>query len=318
MAHKVVYIACLSFSGSTLLSFALTNHSRMFTVGHTVGFPFPDHEDFFCSCGQRLQECAFFSQMKTTFEAKGLPFAYNEFGTNYRAVDNERLNWWLTFSLPRVQSNFLEHTRDAALNALPPFKGRLAAQDAANALFIDTALAFSKADVYVDNSHSPYRWRRLRRIPSLDLFPVQLYRDFRGVTLSHMRNKSMGAEESVRKWIDSHLNVIRVFSEAEDYTQIYYEDFCADPENGLGPLFRKLGLTWEPLPDDLSQTEHHILGNSMRESGIRIKLDTKWVKGFTLEQRNLVEGVAQDFVRKDKNHPLSQVITYYLDTFRAD
>lgn len=80
---KVLYIACSSFSGSTLLSFILNTHPQMTTVGHTVGYPFTPEEDFRCSCGAPLPECPFFSRMAVVFRENGLPFEYDRFGTRF-------------------------------------------------------------------------------------------------------------------------------------------------------------------------------------------------------------------------------------------
>jgi hypothetical protein len=43
---KVLFIACSSFSGSTLLSFLLNTHPDIVTAGHTIGWRYKKGEVF--------------------------------------------------------------------------------------------------------------------------------------------------------------------------------------------------------------------------------------------------------------------------------
>ena len=69
---RVLYIACSSFSGSTLLSFLLNSHPKIVTLGHTTGWHFDDDETFLCSCGEPIQSCAFYQSMSRAFRDFGL------------------------------------------------------------------------------------------------------------------------------------------------------------------------------------------------------------------------------------------------------
>ncbi len=158
---KLLYICSSQFSGTTLTSFLLNSHSAIATIGHTTGWQYAGDEDFRCSCGSRIRDCRLFSQIRATFEEHGLPFDPQNFGTDFQLADNARVNQVLTGPVPGLRSSSVEHVRDALVRGVPRYRRRLATQERANLLLMQTVLDFYNAFVYLDNSHSPYRFRRL-------------------------------------------------------------------------------------------------------------------------------------------------------------
>jgi hypothetical protein len=309
---KLLYIACSSYSGSTLLSFLLNTHPKIMTVGHTTGWHFSDTEEFFCSCGERIEKCPFFNHVRRAFEARKIPFAFNDFGTEYLLSENERLNRLLTAGSPYLPSSAMEKARDGVVRLVPGFAARLSRQDLANRTFIEAALDYGGAEVYADNSHGPHRLRHLSRISDLALYPVHLVRDPRGVVLSHMKHRGWSADFAAWKWLDEQADIARVLQEFDRRATVHYEDVCDDTDAALARLHAFAGLEEVPVPEDFKSVEHHILGNKMRESSSRISSDRRWESELSTQDLRAILGAVEGFMRKHPRTPLANVLERYL------
>jgi hypothetical protein len=306
-----VYVASSSASGTTLLSFLLNTHPDVFTVSHTVGHYYPDEETFRCSCGAALPDCPFFSRLAQAMRSRGLPFKFNDFGTDYRAVDNERLNRWLTASLPIIHSSALERLRNGILWALPGVASKLRRQHLANRVFVDEALAFSGAKVFADTSQNPHRLRYLRRNPDFDISVIHLLRDPRGMAASYRRRHGYSAGVAAQNWLREQEIIVRVLREFDRKTTLHYEDLCEAPAREVERLYRFIGIEPHPLPENFKETEHHILGNVMRERPAEITKDERWRQELSAEEVETVQNVIRGFVRARPQHELSKLIERY-------
>lgn len=310
---NVLYVAGSPGSGTTLLSFLLNTHPDIFTVSHTMGHAFDEREGFRCSCGALLPDCPLFSRIAQALRNDGLPFAYNRFGTRHQIVADQRLNRWLTGALPRVQSNALEKLRDAVVHALPGVATTLRRQDTANLVFIRTALAYSAATVYADTSQDPHRLRHLKRVRDFALSTIHLIRDPRGMAVSYRNRHGIPPEVSTHKWLTEQRTVVRVLEDFTPTMTLLYEDVCARPDSVMSAIHRFVGLTPHPLPDDFKKTEHHILGNYMRERPAEITRDDRWKTELSPAERAAVARTLRSFVDDHPRHALSPVVRRYLE-----
>jgi hypothetical protein len=304
----VLYVAAFQFSGSTLLSFLLNDHDDITTVGHMMGWPSAG-EDFRCSCGARLTECPFYDAIKRAFEAEKLPFDLRDFGTAYSLARNQRVNRILTSGLPLVERSSVELTRDWLVRTIPALRRKVAQIDRANRTFIHTALRLNNASVFVDNSHSPYRFRHLTRIDGLALHYVHLVRDPRGTVLSAMTNLKWDLETATRLWCRQYTRAARIASEAERSLRMFYEDLCSWPDKALAEVHRFVRIEPRPFSGDFKRKPHHILGNEMRLRSGKVTLDERWRRDLTdRDQRYVALAVA----RAARRHPsLSAVVDRY-------
>lgn len=309
---KVLYVACSSHSGSTLLSFLLNDHPEIFTIGHLMGWKFAEDEDFYCSCGALIADCPFFARVATTFAAQGLPFEFNNFGTRYRAVSNRRINSYLTAALPFLNSSPLEKMRDVFVQRIGPFSSRLARQDRANETLIKAGIEYAKAKIFVENSHSPYRLRQLTRIKGLDIRTVHLVRDFRGVSLSNMTRRGWSPELAAKQWAGEQSRITRILPEIGDYMTVYYEELCADTDQVLARIHRFTGIEPARFSGDFKESEHHILGNRMRLGFSRISTDQRWHSELSNDQREIIERTVLSGLNKGDEGPLAQIVSHYL------
>lgn len=314
---RILYVASSSRSGNTLLAFLLNTHPAIFTVSHTTGWPFEENEDFRCSCGLPLPDCPFYSRMAAVFREHGLPFKFNEFGTHYRVVAADRLNSWFTAGLPMVHSNRLERMRDAVIMLVPAFASRLRRQDRANHVFVDQALAYSGARVFADTSQTPHRLRHLRRIANFDISVVHLVRDPRGVAASQRRDRGVDPAITARNWLRIQLAILRVLEEFPPHITVHYEDLAERPAATVASIYSFVGLEAHPLPDDFRQSEHHILGNEMRERREKISTDERWKTELSPQEIDAVVRTLETFEAARPHHPLSIIVRRYLDSGQA-
>ena len=310
---KVLYICSSQFSGTTLTSFLLNCHSSIATIGHTTGWQYKADEDFRCSCGSRIRDCRLFQKVESTFSDHGLPFDPQNFGTAFRLSENQRINQLLTGPLPKVRWSALERVRDTFIRALPSYGSTLRQQQLANVLLMRTVLEHLHADVYLDNSHSPYRFRILSRNPELDVYPVHLIRDPRGVSLSMMTNSGFSTDKAIENWIKHQLNIFRVASEDTVPLIVSYESLCRETDTQLARLHEHIGVEYEPFRGDFKDQEHHILGNRMRLSDGTIRLDERWRRDLSADDRSLIEQKLDRFQAANPSHPLASVVRSYLE-----
>ena len=311
---KLIYIACSSFSGSTLISFLLNLHPDIFTVGHMTGWRYGADSEFRCSCGARLHECPFFRHIAHSFRENGLPFDFTNFGTEYRLAESQLPNRYLTAGLPLIDNTTLERIRDGFIRLHPGFSRTLARQDRANLTFIESALSYAGASVFVDNSHSPHRLRHLRRVLGLEITVVHLIRDFRGVALSNMELRSWDPAVAVQYWLRQQSNIIRIACEFRATLRVLYEVLCSETDTTLFHIHRCLGLPAHPYSGDFKSSEHHILGNVMRMGAPNIVQNARWQRELSAKDRSKIERTALAFVSRNSQDPLSAIIRHYLDT----
>jgi hypothetical protein len=227
--------------------------------------------------------------------------------------DNARMNQLLTGPLPRMRWSPLERFRDRVVAFMPGYHRLLDRQHLANSLLMQTVLRLLDASVYLDNSHSPYRFRILIRNPQLDVYPVHLIRDPRGVSLSLMTNSGLEVGEAIESWIKHQLNIFRVANESRSPLIVSYESLCRNTETELARLHDFVGVDYEPYGGDFKGKEHHILGNRMRLSDGVIRLDVRWRRDLSKADLDVVEKKLQAFQASNESHPLAAVVRSYLD-----
>ncbi|RMD61514.1 MAG: hypothetical protein D6826_09695 [Alphaproteobacteria bacterium] len=309
----VLFLACSSFSGSTLLSFLLNTHPEITTVGHTIGWRYTPGERFYCSCSALLEACAFWRHVADAFAAAGLPFSFHDFGTRYQIVGNDRLNRYLTAQLPRLRGDRVEALRDRLVAAVPAWRRRLALQDRANETLMRAAMAYSGARVYVDNTHSPYRLWHLARGPGLDLSVAYLVRDIRGTVYSYMKNHGWDVRNATRIWLDEQANILRIGARFPRFMTVHYDDLCERTEDTLAALHAFVGVAPHRFDGDFGAVEHHILGNVMRFGAKRIAKDERWRSALDRRDIAYIETAARRFIARRPGHPLGDILRRHLN-----
>ncbi len=260
---KIIFIASLSHSGSTLLDLMLNAHPQVASVGELKQLGrFARFEQrkknsnkkkkHACTCAaESLWECPFWSRVNTlTKRATGQTIGE----LNVEDYDN-------------VES--FQKDNVALFEAISAVAGK---------------------EYIVDSSKSRLRLKLLMDNPALDMFPVFLVRDPKGQLCSSLyKNKS-----NMRNMIASYVGTNRdIYSMIRDipHAVVRYEKLVLSPEHTLGLLMESIGLRLDP--DQLNwagQERHNVGGNGMRRgTKSDLKLDDRWRQRLTLSQRLVID-----------------------------
>jgi len=284
---EFLYLASSSFSGSTLLTLLLAAHRWIATIGELKATAMGDIDQYRCSCGARIRECAYWTDLGALLARRGVPFDLSRFGTHFRF---EQAGSLADRALrAQVRGPLIEAARSLALRVLPGASREFQGILERNRALIDAVCALRGASIFLDGSKEPNRLQYLSQSDHWPMKVVHLVRDGRGVLQSRVK-RALRRPSSARKdrptlvaalakhWRDVNLACERVIARlpAERWVRVRYEDVCREPQGSIQPIFRLLGIDPIELPEDFREIEHHVLGNYMRLKDGHIALDEQW------------------------------------------
>lgn len=308
MAHsempvKVLAIAGLGRSGSTILDLVLGNHPHIESVGEVenlIRTGWISRESLsgigpkrlrrpICTCGKRLdvlyvdhpdEACPFWSRVRREWIERADPESIE----SYPKLQND-------FELKRRWPRLLyeKRTRTASFRS---YAGLTRA-------FFESIRAVSGKPVIVDSSKLPVRAFAHSLVPGIDLYVVHLVRDGRGIVISHRKSyrgdipiSTIWNQEGHPMWkaVDRRrvlylLSVVRwtVQNLAAEWVcarlgpkramRLRYEDFVADPSGALERIGSLIELDLAEVAEAASsgkpmETGHNVGGNKTKKSGI--------------------------------------------------
>lgn len=255
-ATKVIFIASLSHSGSTLLDLMLNAHPQIVSVGELKQLGrFARQEKvnrrLRCTCGaETLLACDFWAPVSARTEAT--------IGRTIRELNVESYNEVESFDRDNV------------------------------ALFQAISAVADKRYV-VDSSKHVLRLARLIENPALDVVPIFLLRDPKGQICSSQKRTS-SLIKFIRNYVRTNRGIYGIVKE-RPHAVIHYEDLVQDPERTLDRLLARLGLLFDPRQLQWASGVHHnVGGNGMRRgNSSELKLDERWRNHFTLPQKLAID-----------------------------
>lgn len=287
------------YTGSTLLGFLLDTHPQISSIGAATGLTRRvDIETYRCSCGELFTSCRFWARVaEIAAEKLDEPLDVYQTGfwdTHVRLSRNRAVNGLLVRSLGHHR---VTEARDLLFGGLPPIRRRMARANSTTWALARAVLEVTGKSVFVDTARDHQRPKYLAAEPRLELRAIHLTRDPRGNVVSIMRHTGVGVEKAARQW--SHYNVeadrVRRYLPADRWMQLKYEDLCDDPQGTLDEIATFLGLAPAPLPGDLAVAGQHIIGNSMRLSGVgEIRLDERWREALGQDDLETIARVVGD------------------------
>jgi hypothetical protein len=298
MTTNLAYILAASHSGSTLLALLLNSHPQVCTVGEMKATHMGDIACYRCSCGRLIRQCGFWARVSREMARRGLEFDIAQAGTDFAACDSRYAHRLLA---PLHRGPWLESVRDAALWLSPAWRRHFRQVRLRNAALARTVCDLCGARWIVDSSKGAVRLKYLLGGGDFNIKVIHLVRDGRAVALSYMdpagyadaldpsrRGGGMGGDrrderlpiaQAAHQWRRSNEEaqaVVRRLPRSQ-WTQVRYEDYCADPRGVLRGLFGFLGLDPSAVAEDFRSREHHVLGNGMRlDQTSAIRLDDRW------------------------------------------
>lgn len=253
------------YSGATLFTILVNNHSQIVSNGETFPFSITDRNRYQCSCGLYTDECDF----------------YRYAAAHMRSSDDKEWNRHLFVQTPEYQtlgivSRYLNSARlngtirSYILNHHRKLRSQRDEFLHAQCEFFIRAMDYNNATVYMDGMKSIRRAQYFACERNIDLKVVNLVRDGRAFCYSYVRNEGLSKTDLSRatlywnNYLDLSDRFRASFPEVR-FIDIKYEDLCRDLERTLCRLYKFLGLEYQQFNIN-NGSKVHILGNRMRKT----------------------------------------------------
>jgi hypothetical protein len=287
---KVLYIACVPHSGSTILANTLGEIDGFFSAGELFYISHQLGVDARCGCARRLSDCATWSRILETFVEDGR-----------RTLEQIRPQdaWLLARYLPIL---LFHKYRGASPRALDDYKQALG--DLYRAI-----QAATQCRVIVDASKSPSYAHLLDTAQAIDLHILHLIRDPRATAYSWRRKVNRLNMHPLKfglLWTYWNSAIHHLWRhEPGRYLAVRYEDFVSHPQEVIRRIAELVGES----ADDLSFISNHLVrlsanhtvaGNEgrFRTGDVTIHADDEWKAGATARSALTTTSVTWPLQRK--------------------
>ena len=289
---RVVYIAGVGRSGSTVLDSVLGNHPLIQSVGELSRLSSDAWiQNFYCSCGQRSDDCPFWSAVRQSWCSVNGGVTVHEY--NRIQAEVEDFHQW--------PSKLRAHWKDS-------HEFQVYAEQ--TVLLLKAIQDVSGSAVIVDSSKAVERAFALSLIPEIDLRIIQLVRDPRGVVWSHRKAfakdlenglprdiRSQPAWRAALYWcrINLHAEWLRRRLGADKSLFLRYEDFMLDTPAALQSIGSFIGVDLENVQHTINDGgklyfDHTIAGNRVRMKGeLKLKYDQEWRQKLSTQDQRVTE-----------------------------
>jgi hypothetical protein len=323
--NKIIYILSPKYSGSTLLTFLLMQHTEAAGIGERHNFwykmIYPDlggsntsrfgkvleHLDrdspenlqayavARCSCGQLFSKCDFWNEIKHEYLQQVPKHLQSLDLPKFQFFANRRLLGWSNALIAR-------RTVNQSIPFVPfPIWNRFLAACHANTVIIDKVLRLNNASIFVDSSKRLYDPIFLQTFGVHDVYVIHLTRDGRAQTNSHMKwNEIDSMRVAAQKWKYTITQNMRVLEQwPGQVLHVRYEDLCANPTGKLREIYSFCSVQVDTIPITYVPTEHHIMGNAgtrfVKQEQIQDRQE--WLNQLTPDQLAIFEQEAGNFNR---------------------
>lgn len=275
--QRLLYILAPSYSGSTLLTYILGQHPSIATIGELKATPMGNVDEYRCSCGDLITECAFWADVAAACGQLGLDFDVHHFDTvletSRSAIGNKLLR-------ADVRGRLLESFRQAGIRVSRNARRDLAARLHRNQALTAVVNEIQGGRIFLDSSKDATRLLHFVNSGLWDVQTIHLKRDGRAVTNSISKHSGKSIKDSAKIWAKNLRGIesMRDRLDERDVFDLHYEDFCRNPEGHLERIFNWLEVVPPSVSvEDFRQGSDHILGNAMRLGSVSsIRLDEKW------------------------------------------
>lgn len=293
---KVIYIMGSGRSGSTVLDMALGSLPGTVSTGELANlYVKTDFDREYCSCGNLLASCRFWA--KVLAELRKQPdFSPERYASLQQRFERLRSISGLRSSRVDKDSDFQWYLR-------------------ASALIFRTVRDAAGAAVVVDSSKSPARALALSYSPDIELIPVHLVADPRGVVWSLQREWTADAKAGIQHpmqpvsalattagWLATNWAAERVKRGFPQALFLRYEDFAAQPGAAVERILSAAAIASakDRLPAEIRPGQLHLLaGNRVRrQHQVIIRRERAWLQGMSTARKRLVRLLASPLMAK--------------------
>jgi hypothetical protein len=286
---KLLYLLAPSYSGTTLLTYLLSQHKRIATVGELKATRMGDIDQYRCSCGTMIKKCEFWLELQMVTANQGIRFSVGDFATVFGST-NRAVNRVIRAT---VRGPCFEALRFCALAVTPKNISKLRDVARRNFILSQAICGLQEGDIFLDGSKDPVRLLHLIRSSLWDVRVICMQRDGRGVANSFRRHDALSFDAAVDYWLRTVRELGHMRSRIGDSCvfDARYEELCQRPERVMEDIWSWLGIEYQPLRA-LNSTcgKSHVLGNSMRLRNVsEIRYDDAWKAGLSAAELDLFE-----------------------------
>ncbi len=299
---KVLYIAGLGRSGSTILANSLGQINGFFSAGE-LNFVWKHNviENRLCGCGRPFHECPVWT------EVMGEAFGGMD-GVNAREMMRLQASGTRTRHIPLMLSK----------------RGRGALKDRIQKLLINSGRLYeaigsvTSSRIIVDSSKEPAHGYAMSMIPSVDFYVLHLIRDPRAAAYSWLKKKPQPdsetrefmhrktSAESAALWDSWNASADALWRRTpEKYMRLRYEDFIASPRESFERILTLIGEKNARLPLASERevklgVSHTVSGNPNRfdTGAVELRPDQAWMEKMQLRDRAIVTALTLPLMKR--------------------
>lgn len=298
---KYIYILSQRYSGSTLLSFLLSTHDAISSIGERRKFynksvktqEFLHHKARYCSCGEKFENCSFLNEIKDEVLSKIDHRMLRANTTEFNIYKNKYFN-----RIAYEISLFLYSS--PLFSQLNPFSKRIRDLKRFNEHLVKAILKATNTSAFLDSSKAINHTFFLSQIEAFDFHIIRLIRDPRAQVNSAMKYNNWTVEKATEMWINEMNKNEKTLQKMKlKILNLRYEDLCREPKSELRSLYDFVGLDSSNVSLDFRDTTRHIIGNGKMRLGDdkAIKERTEWKNELTNAQISKIEGLTADFTQ---------------------
>lgn len=295
--ERLVYIASVGYSGSTLLDMLLGSNEQVTSLGEVYLLSRYARENANCTCGQPVDECEFWHTVEG--ELRSIVGNHALRLSEYPLTIEEQIQS-LHRRLPSLSDLLLvlgNRTLWRALSGRSQVARRYA-EASQNALrLFEVVSAMNRTPIIVDSSKYALPMKSLYLAAPDRTRIVFLVRDGRATSLSLAKRHRVSFEEAARTWKRYNWNLqLAMRSIPKEHVELVrYEDLCRDPTATLARIAAFVGAQSPLHPQPLEKDKYHNIGGNpmrFRRDEVEIRLDEKWKQEMDSEQLALFDRVA--------------------------
>lgn len=297
---KLLYIAGSGRSGSTILDMILSNNQHIVGVGELQNlFLNGWKNNEYCSCGERAEQCQFWSAIKKDWLEKS-NISIDEYIRLQKKFTRFKTLPILAFQNIIKGKDFKTYTKETKL-------------------LFQIIQEHTGAAVIVDSSKIPYRLWALKMM-GIELHILHLIRDGRAVLNSLKKSfktdLSSGVQREIKPkptirtaffWIGVNTMVERV-SKKCNYHRMRYEDLLRNYEEELGKVSSSFDIELSEVIKMLKAGEsmqkgHIIAGNRLRmqkEVKLNLQPDEGWRDSLDKKDIKVFENISGGMLKRYK------------------
>ena len=260
-SRPLVFLLANWYSGATILSILLNNHTSISCNGELVPFWNQSPDTLICSCGASLEACPFYAATCDHFRSDGKfdQSLFSPVPVFYRQQ----------FLRRALQSFKLAPIVDRLAFISPRYRKLISLFINVHLEMFDNIKTIDKSTIYVDGTKSIRRVDLFARFSDKPIKVLHMIRDGRKFAASYKNVRKPTGDpvvEAAKHW-NSYIDMIDTLTRRHrriELKMIRHEDLCSNKESTVEGICEFLNVDYDSTIFQFEKKQYHVLGNKMR------------------------------------------------------